>query len=233
MMSDEFTSNDNLNQDEDTMQTVEPEKLSEPEVVIPPDDPAPRTNMYQQSDWGQPNGYQQQNYGQPNGYQQQNYGQPNAYQQQNYGQPNAYQQPNYGQPNAYQQQSYGQPKYVQANGYQQPDHGQKVKGNEIGFGVASMVLGILSAFLFATCINYIMAILAIIFGIVQLVKSQKKGMAIAGIVTAVISIILATVLWIGVAVTSDNTYDYNDDSSPFDDYMEEYFEDYLQEDDTF
>lgn len=59
-----------------------------------------------------------------------------------------------------------------------------------GFGIASFVLGILSLVLYCTCINILLAVLAIIFGILQLVqKDSPKGMAIAGIVTSGLSIL--------------------------------------------
>ena len=59
-----------------------------------------------------------------------------------------------------------------------------------GFGIASLVLGILSLVLYCTCINILLAVLAIIFGILQLVqKDSPKGMAIAGIVTSCLSIL--------------------------------------------
>ena len=60
-----------------------------------------------------------------------------------------------------------------------------------GFGIASLVLGILSLVLYCTCFNLLLAILAIIFGILQLVQTgSPKGMAIAGIVTSCLSILL-------------------------------------------
>lgn len=59
-----------------------------------------------------------------------------------------------------------------------------------GFGIASLVLGIISLILYCTCINILLAVLAIIFGILQLVqKDSPKGMAIAGIITSSLSII--------------------------------------------
>lgn len=90
----------------------------------------------------------------------------------------------------------GQTAYQQAYG-EQSYYGQ-AKEDETGFGIASLVLGILSVFTFACCVNYILALLAIIFGIVQMVKSRKKGFAIAGIITAVISIILGILVALGV-----------------------------------
>lgn len=60
----------------------------------------------------------------------------------------------------------------------------------MGFGIASMVLGIISMVLFCTCCNLPLAVLAIIFGIVHLIRCKNgKGFGIAGIVTAALSII--------------------------------------------
>lgn len=169
------------------------------------------------------------------------YGQSNtqtdAYQQQtgSYGQSDT-------QTGAYQQNSYQNPysssgtnsytsanTYSNGNAYSSPYqqnstnqsqnlyYGQAMqgKGDSIGFGVASMVLGILSIFTFFCCVNYIFAILAIIFGIVQLVKSTKKGMAITGIITAAISIIISIVFWVAAASESTNS------DAIFDNYTED------------
>lgn len=60
----------------------------------------------------------------------------------------------------------------------------------MGFGIASMVLGIISLVLFCTCCNLLLAVLAIVFGIIHLVRCKSgKGFGIAGIVTAALSII--------------------------------------------
>ena len=136
---------------------------------------------------------------------------------------------NYGQNDAqtgaYQQQtgSYGQNSFAGTNSYsysngsaytnQNPNQSQNLyygqagqnKEESIGFGIASLVLGILSVFTFFCCINYIFAILAIIFGIVQMVKSKKKGLAIGGLITAGLSIILSTIIW-AVAMTGSKDY---------------------------
>ena len=53
--------------------------------------------------------------------------------------------------------------------YQQPV--MPPKGDGIGFGVASLVLGAVSILMFGCCVNYILAIIAIALGIVQLVKN--------------------------------------------------------------
>ena len=124
--------------------------------------------------------------------------------------------------------AYGQTAYQQAyqseqsqpNAYQQAYYGQtQAKGTGTGFGIASLVLGILSVFTFACCINYILAVLAIIFGIVQMVKNEKKGLAIGGIITAVISIVLG----IAVSLYAVNIAEkMQDPDSPFYQYFEEY-----------
>ena len=144
------------------------------------------------------------------------YGQPEADQQAyTYGQTGENQQTyNYGQTadqTAYQQAYNGQPYYGQAQG----------KGTGTGFGIASLVLGIISIFTFACCVNYLLALLAIIFGIVQIVKNEKKGLAIAGIVMGVISIILAILFTIGVAGIAM-------DSSDTDGMLQKYLQEYEQ-----
>lgn len=77
------------------------------------------------------------------------------------------------------------------------DQGQEQEQNRtageksgMGFGIASMVLGIISLLCFCTCINIVPAILAIVFGIIQIMSYEQKGMAIAGIVTGALSICL-------------------------------------------
>lgn len=126
--------------------------------------------------------------------------------------------------------AYGQTAYQQAyqseqsqpNAYQQAYYGQtqaKGTGTGTGFGIASLVLGILSVFTFACCINYILAVLAIIFGIVQIVKNEKKGLAIGGIITAVISIVLGIVFSIYAVNIAEKM---QDPDSPFYQYFEEY-----------
>jgi hypothetical protein len=205
--------NDESGQQDDSMDVVDQEKLSEPETPYRQDENAPRADSYPQADEYQEyqKNYQNQ-YNQPNSWQQ-NYNQQQDYNRQGYGQQNYDQQGyNYGQ-QGYDQQYYGQAEQ------QKPDN--------IGFGLTSMILGILSLLLFCSCINYILAILAIIFGIIQLVKYQNRGMAIAGLVTAGLSIILATIMWIGFSTMTI------DEDNPFYQYLEEYQYGYGEDDGTF
>ena len=72
---------------------------------------------------------------------------------------------------------------------------QKEKPAGNGFGIASMVLGILALVFFCGCINIPLAIISIIFAIVHINrKTGSIGFAIAGIVTSAISVILTVIL---------------------------------------
>lgn len=111
--------------------------------------------------------------------------------------------------------------------YEKPLWQSKQKGGGIAFGVASMVLGITSLLLFCTCVNFVLAILAIIFGIVQLMKHKERAFAITGIVTAVLSILLGIFLWVllaaGMTDMTINGYSdiyeyYYGDEFDYDDY---------------
>ncbi|MDE7435262.1 MAG: hypothetical protein K2N01_05520 [Lachnospiraceae bacterium] len=176
----------------------------------------------QNSSWQQPQGN---GYGQPqnNGWQQ---SQGNGYGQSQYNgwqqpQGNGYQaQPGYPQQNVYQA---GNPQMQ--GGYQNGanyNRGQYEKDpkESIGFGVASLVLGIISVLLFCAMCNVVLAILAIIFGIVQLVRSNHKGMAVGGIVAGALAIVASIVFWVlmgsRMAGMSD-LYRYSND------YYYEYF----------
>lgn len=116
--------------------------------------------------------------------------------QQGYGQQG---QQGYGQQG---QQGYGQQGYQNAPaGY---DQGAPAKAN--GFGITALVLGILSIPAgIASWPGILLGILAIIFGILGLrrVKARRadnKGMAIAGLVTGIVglvigAIVLAAAIW--------------------------------------
>ncbi len=72
----------------------------------------------------------------------------------------------------------------------EPEFNENGKKLSVGMGIASMILGIISLLCFCSGVNIITATIAIIFGIIQIVTCEKKGMAIAGIATAVVSIFL-------------------------------------------
>lgn len=119
----------------------------------------------------------------------------------NYGQANDSAGYNYGQPNGSAEYNYGQP----AGRY------GSNKSESEGFGIASLVLGIITVLLFCTCISWITGILAIIFGIIQLVKGNKKGMAIVGLITGGIGFIASVILYILIFFTGLGSYSNYDD----------------------
>ena len=73
-----------------------------------------------------------------------------------------------------------------------------------GFGIASMVLGMLalmSVWLIAPAGTF--AVLSIIFGIIQLARSKKHGTAIAGLILSVLAIIATCVYILLIVMSAD------------------------------
>ncbi|HIU74907.1 MAG TPA: DUF4190 domain-containing protein [Candidatus Pelethocola excrementipullorum] len=86
----------------------------------------------------------------------------------------------------------------QGNPYQQPYHmqNQQPQGSS-GLSIASMVLGILSIVFSCLGLGWILGVIGLILGIVAIFnKNQGRGMAIAGITTSAISILLIILLLI-------------------------------------
>jgi hypothetical protein len=113
---------------------------------------------------------------------------------------------------------------------------EKNPKDKTGFGLASLILGAAAVLLFPTCVNFILIILAVIFGIIQLATRRKKAMAVVGIVLAGVSLVLSIVFWVVIAsnvdlgayLDSDNVfdYDYGYDYDYDDDYNYDYDYDY-------
>ena len=137
--------------------------------------------------------------------------------------------------NQNQNPQYGNP--YPPNYNQRPADNRKEEPGK-GFAVASMVLGLISLVLFCTGINIITAILAIVFGIIHLVKQkQNHGMAVAGIVTAVVGILAFVTYWLLIIHAAGRTsgpdeflrryeYQFDGEMKAPDDYQD--LEDYLQ-----
>lgn len=87
---------------------------------------------------------------------------------------------------------------------------EKKEGQRAGFAVASLVLGILSIVCcclpsnpILSIIFFVMPILAIVFGVLSLVK-HKNGLAIAGIITGSIGLLIGLVFFgFGIYANSD------------------------------
>lgn len=104
---------------------------------------------------------------------------------------------------------------------------QKPKKNKKGFCITSMVLGIVALVFF--CLWYISipcGILAIIFGVLG-IKSANKGMAIAGLVTGSIGLVISTLIIImifilGIAVGVSDVLDDVDDDQYYNHHYRNY-----------
>lgn len=116
---------------------------------------------------------------------------------------------NYGQSNGGTDYGYGQSNDSAGYNYGQSNGNNKSESE--GFGIASLILGIITVLLFCTCISWITGILAIIFGILQLVKGNKKGMAIVGLITGGIGFVVSIILYILIFFAGFGSYsNYND-----------------------
>ena len=165
--------------------------------------------QHQQAQYQQPQNQQVQ-YGQPQNQQVQ-YGQPQN-QQPQYGQPQnrqaQYQPPQY-QPPQYQQPPYGQQYYAQ------PVYGARPEAPGNGLCIAGMVCGILSLlFLCSSFLSLVPAILGIVLSAVGLSKAKKagvkNGMAIAGLVTSSLALVIdiaLIVLLLVFGLSAFGTYD--------------------------
>lgn len=98
------------------------------------------------------------------------------------------------QPYAAPQQPYAQQPYVQQDMGQQPYMAPQPEKKGVGFAVTSMVCGIVSLVL-SCCVPYvpfILALIGVVLGGVSLYgRRGGKGMAIAGLVTSIISLVPA------------------------------------------
>lgn len=101
----------------------------------------------------------------------------------------------------------------QQPGYGQAPYGYPVAGArpENGMGITGMVLGIVGLTLFwIPVLNFILGILATIFGGVGLSKAKSGtatngGMAIAGLVLGILTIIIPLVMYLLLAATGART----------------------------
>ena len=160
--------------------------------------------QYQPLQYEQPQ-HQQAQYQQPQNQQPQ-YGQPQNRQAQ-------YQSPQY-QPPQYQPPQYQQPPYGQQY-YAQPVYGARPEAPGNGLCIAGMVCGILSLlFLCSSFLSLVPAILGIVLSAVGLSKAKKagvkNGMAIAGLVTSSLALVIdiaLIVLLLVFGLSAFGTYD--------------------------
>ena len=117
-------------------------------------------------------------------------------------------------------------------GTRQNPYGSPKDSEGTGFGIAALVLGILSLVFFCSCLTFITAPLAIIFAIVQLVRSKNagKGLAIAGLVTGIAALAACIAFWaiaVGNSALSDSIMnEYKEYNFEDPDSIEEFLDNY-------
>ncbi len=102
---------------------------------------------------------------------------------------------------------------------------EKKDGNT--FGIVSLICGVIALLLFCTCLNIPLAIMSVIFGVVQIVNYKEKllaGIGIALSAASLILMILAIIVLMGMNLNigSGNVPDINDYNS-YEEYFEQYF----------
>lgn len=105
-----------------------------------------------------------------------------------------------------------------------------VQKDRKGFSIAALVLGILALILSCTVfVSLIFGLIAIIVGVLGL-KSSKRGMSIAGIVTGAIGMVIAVVMafvWISLGVyIFNNASNAVNSLQDVEDEINSYYEDY-------
>lgn len=137
--------------------------------------------------------------------------------QQNYNQQGNY-QPNYNQQN-YNQQNFTQQGWNPYGGYN-PQMYKKRKSDNSGLAAGSLALGISSlVFFLMFFVSMPLAIVAVILGIVSLAKYKKgRGLAVGGIVTSVITIVLYFVII--ASIVNSNAFKILDDPKAAEDFLD-------------
>lgn len=144
-------------------------------------------------------------------------------------------QANYGQQQGYQQYNGEQNQQTPLSGSAEPVFQQNNYYNEEsqGFGIASMICGILALVTCCFwCLSIPLAIVSIVLGIIQISKGTGKGMAIAGIICSAIGLILMIIFVVFGAVMNSSGFteryleeyqdlleDYQDDSYNYDHHI--------------
>ena len=91
-----------------------------------------------------------------------------------------------------------------------------------GLAIAALVLGICAlVFCWVSVVNFILAALAVVFGIIALVKKATKGMALTGLILGAVALIISIIVncfW-GIALLgAASEYGTNSSSSYYDLY---------------
>ena len=85
-----------------------------------------------------------------------------------------------------------------------------MKNGSNRYGLISMICGIVSVVTFCSWLICIpLAVISIIFGVLQMKKGEANGMAVAGIVCAVIALLLQLFLIVFSISYMNNPYQYD------------------------
>lgn len=115
-----------------------------------------------------------------------------------------------GAPGGGQSAGFGQPAYGQP-AYGQPAYGQPASGGgptRNGLGIAALVLGILSLFSWFLFIGGLLGLIAVILGFLGRGRAKRGeatngGMALAGIITGALGVLLTALAVAGIATVLD------------------------------
>jgi hypothetical protein len=122
---------------------------------------------------------------------------------------------------SWQETQYQDPGQNQNTYQQQPDWHDSYRNDQNdqpgnGFGIASLVLGILALCFFCACLNIPLGILSIIFAVIHINRHTGSiGFAVAGIVTSVLSFVLTAVLIFGLTHWQNYAVPYEQEIMPF------------------
>jgi hypothetical protein len=87
---------------------------------------------------------------------------------------------------------------------------QPIQNDSPAFGITSMVTGIVALVLvWIPLINFALSTIAIIFGVLGLRKPASKGMAIAGLATGSVAMLITLIIglfWLVVIIGSASEY---------------------------
>ena len=135
-------------------------------------------------------------------YNQQPYGTEQQYNQQSYGTEQQYNQQPYSNQQLYGSQQYNQQPYVQQMPYSQPAGYEVLPKNHGGVAIASLICGIMGiVFCWLPIVDLGVNIAGLVCAIITLSKRYDgKGMAIGGLITSIIGLLLSILFMFWYAV---------------------------------
>lgn len=116
------------------------------------------------------------------------------------------------------------------NNFEQYENYNKPQEYGIGFGIASMVCGIISIVGLCACVGPLMGILAIVFGVIQLNRTKRnRELSITGIITGAIGILLSLLILIIIVINVKVISDSPNMNNIYDEIYNEIYDDLYQD----